>query len=148
MNGQNFWLGFAAGAIGGVVGAVVSAIMTIIPGIGLSTNLFGRIASSAAYNVLNELFQTGTLEDMDWGIFFIDLITDAVFSMLYLQWAQDVGTKIASAFGGKIFSILNKATPSLISGSIDAVVDIFQTGTWYNKRIREKIKQGKFWVPA
>ena len=44
--------------------------------------------------------------------------------------------------------ILNEAIPSLISGSIDMVVDIFQTGTWYNKRIRERIKQGTFWDPA
>ena len=144
MNGQNFWLGFAAGAIGGVIGGAIS----MITGIGLYSNLFGRVASSAAYNIFNELFQTGTLEDMDWAIFSVDLITDALFSMLYLQWAQDVGTKIASAFSGKIFKILNEAIPSLISGSIDMVVDIFQTGTWYNKRIRERIKQGTFWDPA
>ena len=140
MNGQNFWLGFAAGAIGGAVGGAIS----MIPGLGMFGNLLGRVVSSGIFNVANELFQTGTLENMDWGIFTFDLVADTVLSMLYVQWAQDFGVKIASAIGGKMLKILKEAMPSLITGLVDAFVDIFQTGTWFNKRLQEKVKKGTF----
>ena len=140
MSGQNFWLGFAAGAIGGAVGGAIS----MIPRLGMWGNLFGRVVSSGIYNITNEYFQTGTLSNMDWGIFTLDLVSDAVFSMVYLQGSQDVGIKIAKLIGGKLQNILNEVMPSMIAGFIDMFVDILQTGAWYNNRTQKRIKQRVF----
>ena len=141
MNGQNFWLGFAAGAIGGAIGGVIGYFLTPL---GTWGNLLGRFVSSAIYNVTNELFQTGTLENMDWGLFAVDIVTDVVFSMLYIQGAQNIGAKISRLAGDKFVNVLKESVTSLVIGGLDAIVDIIQTATWFNKKIQEKIRNGTF----
>ena len=135
MNGQNFWLGFAAGAIGGAVAGVIS----LIPMPNILKTLLGRLLSSAIYNVANELFQTGSLKNMNWNIFIFDLGMDVLFSGLYMDAATNFGTKIASRIGGKFIKTLEQAASSLYSGIGDAIVDIFQTGVMYNSKVYEEL---------
>ena len=141
MNGQNFWLGFAAGAIGGAVGGVIGYFLAPLGSWG---NLLGRVVSSVIYNVANEFFQTGTLGNMDLGLFAVDIVADAVFSMLYIEGAQNIGAKISRLAGGKLVDALKESVTSLVIGGGDAIVDIIQTATWFNKKIQEKIRNGTF----
>ena len=79
MSGQNFWKGFAAGAIGGAIGG---AINYFCPGVG---NLFGRAASTMIYDITNEIFQTGTFDINNLGLYVADTMMDVALSMLYLD---------------------------------------------------------------
>lgn len=128
MNGQNFWLGFAAGAIGGAVGGVIGYF---IPG--AWGNVVGRIVTNFTYGLLNEVFQTGSLEKMDWEILFFDLIADASFSILYADWAIGIGGRLSSKFVGKLANILQKSATAGAVGLIDTMIDIFET-ILYNDR--------------
>lgn len=129
MSGQNFWLGFAAGAIGGTIGGVFSLINPL----GLWANVLARLASSAAYNFLNELFQKGTIKNMDWGLFVADILMDTVFAMLYVGYANVTGNNLAKIIGGKFVEQIGKIASTFICGAIDGIIDILQK-IMYNNR--------------
>ena len=119
MSGQDFWKGFAAGAIGGAVGG---AINYFLPGVG---NLLGRAASTMIYDITNEVFQTGTFDINNLGLYVADMMMDVVYSTLYL---------------GKVSSIANPFISAIVGGTIDAVVDIIQTPLFLTPEAQERIK--------
>ena len=119
MSGQNFWKGFAAGAIGGAVGG---AINYFLPGAG---NLLGRAASTMIYDITNEIFQTGTFDINNLGLYVADTMMDVALSMLYLD---------------KVGSIANKFISAAVSGAIDAGVDIIQTPLYFTSEAQQRIR--------
>lgn len=137
MSGQNFWLGFAAGAIGGAIGGGISAFFP-----GTWGTIVARLASSVAYNLLNEIFQKGSLKDMDWGLFAMDLIMDAIFAVLYADYANETGNGLAKIIGGKFVEQIGKIATTFICGTIDGIVDILQTIMYNNREnIRKRAYQ-------
>ena len=119
MSGQDFWKGFAAGAIGGAVGGVLNYFL---PGAG---NLLGRAASTMTYNIINEVFQTGTFNINNMGLYVADTLMDVAYSMLYLD---------------KVTSIANKFIGATVGGIIDAGVDIIETELLLSPRAQQRIK--------
>ena len=117
MSGQNFWKGAAAGAIGGAVGGTINYFM---PGAG---NLLGRAASTMIYDVTNEIFQTGTLDTNNLGLYLADTMMDVALSMLYLD---------------KVGSIANSLIGATVGGVIDAGVDIIQTSLYFSPQAQQK----------
>ncbi|MBQ2718363.1 MAG: RHS repeat-associated core domain-containing protein [Clostridia bacterium] len=122
MSGQNFWKGFAAGAIGGAVGG---AINYFLPGAG---NLLGRAASTMIYDITNEIFQTGTFDINNLGIYIADTIMDVGLSMLYLD---------------KVGSIASSFISAAVGGTIDAGVDILQTELYFSPKAQQRIRGKK-----
>ena len=129
MSGQNFWLGFAAGAIGGAVGG---AIGYFIPG--AWGNVVGRIITNFTYGLLNEVFQTGSLENMNWGTFTFDIVADVAFSMLYADWTMGIGSKLSSKFVGNLANVLQRSVTAGMAGFIDTIIDIIETALYNRKR--------------
>ena len=121
INEQDFWTGAAAGFIGGTIGGTISVLSSLIPGFSYWGNVIGRVASSAIYDILNEVFQTGSLNNMDWKIFGSDLIMDGAFSMVYIG---SVGNGIIGASIGGVF---------------DSIIDMLQTASLFKKQRRINI---------
>jgi len=119
ISGQNFWKGFAAGAIGGAVGG---AINYFLPGAG---NLLGRAASTMIYDITNEIFQTGTFDINNLGLYVVDTFMDVTLSLLYLD---------------KVGSIANPFISAAVGGTIDAVVDIIQTPLYFSPQAQQRIR--------
>lgn len=115
MSGQNFWKGFEAGAIGG-------AINYIYPGVG---NLLGRAASTMIYDITNEIFQTGTFDINNLGLYLADTFMDVTLSLLYLD---------------KVGSIANLFISTAVGGAIDAGVDIIQTPLYFTSEAQQRIR--------
>ena len=87
MNGQNFGLGLLAGAISGVVAGFITYF---IP----HSALLARGASSAVFNILNEVFQTGGFDPKNLGIYAVDVALDVMLSAsIYTRYKK---TTIAS----------------------------------------------------
>ena len=141
MNGQNFWLGFAAGAIGGAVGGVIGYFLAPLGSWG---NLLGRVVSSVIYNVANEFFQTGTLGNMDLGLFAVDIVADAVFSMLYIEGAQNIGAKISRLAGGKLVDALKESVTSLVIGGVMQLWILFRQQHGSIKKFKKKLGMERF----
>ena len=120
MSGQNFWKGFAAGAIGGAVGGIINYFL---PGVG---NLLGRAASTITYDIMNEVFQTGTLNINSLLFYIADTIMDVGYSMLYLD---------------KVGNISNLLISAAIGGTIDAGVDIIQTMLYFSPKAQQRISK-------
>lgn len=106
MNGQSFWRGFAAGAIGGAIGGAIS----MFPGLGAWGNIIGRTVSSAVFGVVNELFQNGSLSEMNWDNYFADVFMDFAYSFLYTGYSNDLGQKVTKYFVGNIGKMLGNLT--------------------------------------
>ena len=119
MSGQNFWKGFAAGAIGGAVGGVINYFL---PGAG---NLLGRAASTMIYDITNEIFQTGTFDINNLGLYIADTFMDVTLSLLYLD---------------KVGSIANLFVSTAVGGAIDAGVDIIQTPLYFTSEAQQRIR--------
>ena len=115
MSGQSFWKGAAAGAIGGLAQGVFSY---------LSLNYFGRIANTALYGIFNEIFQNGSLKNMDWKMLTMDLALDSIFYMLY-------GAKVAK---------FSKISSAIIGGLIESGLDILETGSFYSPKAQENTR--------
>ena len=121
INEQDFWAGAAAGFIGGTIGGTISVLSSRIPGVRYWGNVIGRVTSSAIYDILNEVFQTGSLDNIDWKIFGSDLIMDGAFSMVYIG---SVGNGIIGASIGGVF---------------DSIIDMLQTASLFKKQRRINI---------
>ena len=119
MCGQDFWKGFAAGAIGGALGGLVGFFLNGAGGV------IGRAINSMTYNVLNELFQTGSVSTDNLGIYLADVMMDVALSMLYID---------------KVGDLTNKIIAASLTGIIDSIVDITQTAMFFTPAARQKIK--------
>ena len=96
MSGQDFWKGFAAGLIGGAFGG---AINYFFPGYG---NLIGRAVSTLTYDILNEVFQTGTFNIDNLKLYVADAIMDVCLSILYLDSVGSIpNVYLSTAVGGE-----------------------------------------------
>ncbi len=122
MSGQNFWKGAAAGAIGGAVGG---AINYFLPGAG---NLLGRAASTMIYDITNEVFQTGSFDINNLGLYIADTIMDVGLSMIYLD---------------KVGSIVNPFVSATVGGLIDSGVDVMQTLLYFSPQVQQSIRGTK-----
>ena len=120
MSGQSFWKGFAAGAVSGVIGVALSSFIPV------AGTYFGRIANTIAYGIINEIFQNGSLKNMDWKMLSIDVALDSLFYMLY---------------GAKVKSISNVMVKTITQGLIESVIDILETGSLYSPKAQEEIKK-------
>ncbi len=122
MSGQNFWKGAAAGAIGGAVGG---AINYFLPGAG---NLLGRAASTKIYDITNEVFQTGSFDINNLGLYIADTIMDVGLSIIYLD---------------KVGSIVNPFVSATVGGLIDSGVDVMQTVLYFSPQAQQSIRGTK-----
>jgi RHS repeat-associated protein len=141
--GQNFWKGFAAGAIAGAIGGALSGLSGFL-GHSLFFSLAGRISSSLSYSILNDKFQTGTVNWNNLGTYALDAAEDAMISVLYF--------KAVPALRGKFLpSITKDATErvvdSVISGVVDVMVDNFQLDI-YSSSLSQTIRSSidSFWT--
>ncbi len=137
MNGQDFWLGFAAGAIGGAVGGVLAALFPTNPWAAIG----GRLISSGLYGIFNELFQNGSLENMDWALWSADLFMDFAFSLLYVGFGSNIGTSIVKMLGMQGVKIFEYALPSTIVGLIDMIVDIIENIFYFSPNAQKRIRK-------
>lgn len=128
INGQDFWKGAATGAVGGAIGGLIS----LIPGFGIWGNVIGRVANSATYDILNEIFQNGSLQNMNWGLFVADLVMDATLSLLYAQGVSNLGNHFGKKFNGIISTV--------ISSVCDSAIDIFQTKAYFSNAAQKAIR--------
>jgi hypothetical protein len=116
MMGQDFWLGFTAGAIGGFVGGTI--------GYFIGSPLLGRAINSTIYGITNELFQKGNLKEMDWAMLAFDATLDVALSNGYSGYIDNIGK-----------SVLKNSTQALVSslvmGLSDGIIDVAQTGFLY-----------------
>ncbi len=119
MSDQNFWKGVAAGVISGAVGGIINYFL---PGAG---NLLGRLASTMIYDITNEIFQTGTFDKNNLGLYIADTIMDIGLSMLYLD---------------KVGSIANQFISATIGGVIDSCIDIIQTTLFLSPQAQQEIR--------
>ena len=119
MCGQDFWKGFAAGAIGGTIGGLFGFILKGAGG------FIGRAIGSMTYNVLNELFQTGSVSTDNLGIYLADVMMDVTLSMLYID---------------KLGDLTNKVVAASLTGIIDSIVDITQTAMFFTQAAHQKIE--------
>ena len=121
MSGQSFWKGFAAGAIGGLVQGIISQVLPLPS---MVKNYIGRILNTAIYGILNEIFQNGSLKNMDWGI----LATDAVLD------------SIAYIYYGPRTNELSKILGTIVGGLIESGIDILETYLFYSPQAKERIR--------
>lgn len=119
MSGQDFWKGFAAGAIGGAIGG---AINYFLPGAG---NLLGRAVNTMIYDITNEISQTGKFDINNLDLYVADTFMDVILSMLYLD---------------KVSGIANPFLSAALGGTLDAVIDIIQTPLFFTPEAQERIK--------
>ena len=126
MCGQDFWKGFAAGAIGGALGGVISAIGIVFSPFANTLQLLGRAASSTTYNLLNELFQTGSISTDNLGIYFADVTMDVIFSMLYVDRINNISSAVLS---------------SMAFGFVDSAIDLAQTKLFLSPQAQREIKR-------
>ena len=143
MNGQDFWLGFAAGFIGGAIGGAISAFT----GGSLWGSIIGRGVSTAIYGILNELFQNGSLDNLDMGMFFADIALDMLYTAVYAYPASNFGSKITNFIGGTVSKLIGDSASALLGGILDGIVDIVQTIIFsdsvrgHNGRIKKKFRR-------
>lgn len=123
MSGQSFWKGFAAGAIGGLAQGMISQITLFNP---MLSNYLGRIANTVVYGIFNEIFQNGSLKNMDWKMLSIDVALDSLFYMLY---------------GAKVKSLSGEIVKTIVGGLIESGIDILETGSLYSPKAQEEIKK-------
>ena len=126
--GQSFWRGFAAGA---VVGAVVGGIFGFIGGVAgsaVANNpwfiMGSRIAGTAGYGLVNELFQYGTLANMNWELYAADIMMDFGYGMYYI---------------GPISS-MSDIGRALLQGVIETGIDALQTYLLYSPEAQARIR--------
>lgn len=121
--GQSFWRGFAAGA---VVGAVVGLVGFVIGGTGsaIVNNpwfiMGSRIAGTAGYGLVNEAFQYGTLANMNWDLYAVDIMMDFGLGLFYIgpiSFTRDIGR-------------------ALLQGVIETGIDTIQTYLYYSPKAR------------
>lgn len=122
MNGQDFWKGAGAGAIGGLAGGIITAVGYITGRNKLG--VLGRAATTSIYGILNEVFQNGSLDNMNWGQYGADIVMDTAFAMLY--W--NLGSNVLSA--------------TLIGSLIDTGIDIMES-VLYNNNFNVPITEGR-----
>ena len=120
MSGQDFWKGFAAGAIGGTAGGIIGSF---VPGAGA---LLSRAVSTMTYDVLNEWFQTGSVDVDNIGIYIVDTTMDVAYSTLYLDKVQSIG---------------NLLIGTAVNGVIDGVVDIIETELFLSPQAQQRIRE-------
>ena len=127
--GQSFWRGFAAGA---VVGAVVGGVFGLIgkvAGIAVANNpwfiMGSRIAGTAGYGLVNEFFQYGTLANMNWGLYAVDIMMDFGFGLYYI---------------GPISS-MSDIGRALLQGVIEMGIDALQTYLFYSPKAQARIRR-------
>lgn len=125
---QNFWIGFGAGAISGLIGGVLGLVLNKLGPWGI---IIARGVSSAAYDVLNEWFQTGTVCTNNLGLYAVDVMMDIVYSMLYAGGLNDLSNK------GTVWKIISSA----LGGFIDSSIDIVQTAIFFSPNARERIRK-------
>ena len=142
MSGQSFWKGFVAGAIAGAIGGMLSFI-SLNP---LVVTFFARAASSFAGSVLNDIFQTGSVNFEKWGSFAMDAVQDAVISTLYFYPVSQLASKLAPSTVGKLLPSFSKEAAeklvsAVVTGPIDFGVDAFQTMV-YNSALPQIVRSG------
>ena len=93
--------------------------------------IIARGVSSAAYDVLNEWFQTGTVCTNNLGLYAVDVMMDIVYSMLYAGGLNDLSNK------GTVWKIISSA----LGGFIDSSIDIVQTAIFFSPNARERIRK-------
>lgn len=123
MNGQNFWKGFAAGAIGGTVHGILAFFA------GPWGAIIGRGLNSAIYGITNELFQYGTLDNMDWGLFAADILFDVTFSLLYVGFIDGIASKILG---------------TVANGIIETIIDVIESWLFYVLANKERKKVSNY----
>lgn len=126
--GQSFWRGFAAGAAVGAVVGVVFGVIGGVAGSAVANNpwfiMGSRIAGTAGYGLVNELFQYGTLANMNWGLYAADILMDFGYGMLYVGAISPMGD-------------IGRA---LLQGVIETGIDALQTYLYYSPEAQARIR--------
>ena len=120
--GQSFWRGFAAGAVVGAVACLIGFGGTIV---GVANNpwfIMGvRIAGTAGYGLVNEVFQYGTLANMNWDLYAVDIMMDFGLGLFY---------------AGPVAPMENKIMQAFLQGMIEMGIDTIQTYLYYSPKAR------------
>ena len=111
--GQSFWRGFAAGAVAGLFGGIIGSIG------GAGFILLGRIVGTAGYGLLNEFLQYGTLANMNWDLYAVDILMDFGLGLFYAGPMAPTDNKLMQAF---------------LQGMIEMGIDTIQTYLYYSPK--------------
>jgi len=126
--GQNFAVGFIAGAVSGFIGGLITvATAGWTP---FFSTALSRAANSFVYNVFNEWGQTGTLENMNWGLCILDVSMDVFLS----TFTGGILAKYAFPGFEKAYGVVaaKVLTQGVIPSITDSAVDLLQTFTIYD----------------
>lgn len=110
-------MGGVFGLIGKVAGIAVANNPWFIMG--------SRIVGTAGYGLVNELFQYGTLANMNWGLYAVDILMDFGYGMYYI---------------GPISS-MSDIGRALLQGVIETGIDALQTYLFYSPKAQARIRR-------
>ena len=81
----------------------------------------GRIAGTAGYGLVNEFFQYGTLANMNWDLYAVDILMDFGLGLFY---------------AGPVAPMENKIMQAFLQGMIEMGIDTMQTYLYYSPKAR------------